>query len=80
MPPTPGTRAHAPTRTRGRHRQPGSGAPPVAYDVLYRRGDEEQARLLARVLKQQRPRVAPINPTTVRAIGSATPRLAVVIP
>jgi LCP family protein required for cell wall assembly len=55
-------------------------APPVAYEVLYRRGDEEQARLLARVLKQQRPRVAPINPTTVRAIGSATPRLAVVIP
>lgn len=54
-------------------------ARPVSYEVLYRPGDAEQARLLARVLKGRHPRIAPVNPTTSRAIGS-TPRLVVVIP
>jgi LCP family protein required for cell wall assembly len=53
--------------------------PPASYEVLYRPGDAEQARLLARLLKAQHPRIAPLNPTTARAIGS-TARLAVVIP
>jgi hypothetical protein len=53
--------------------------PPASYEVLYRPGGAEQARLLARLLKAQHPRIASLNPTTARAIGS-TARLAVVIP
>jgi LCP family protein required for cell wall assembly len=54
-------------------------APPSSYEVLYRPGDAEQARLLARVLKSEHPRVGPVDAAVAAAIG-ARARLAVVIP
>jgi LCP family protein required for cell wall assembly len=51
---------------------------PNSYEVLYRRGDAQQARLLASVLKSHHPVVATIDGATARAVSSA--RLVVVIP
>ncbi|HET9720323.1 MAG TPA: LCP family protein [Solirubrobacteraceae bacterium] len=53
--------------------------PPTTYEVLYRPGDAGQARLLARMLAADKPRVQPMSPSTSQAVGSV-PRLAVVIP
>lgn len=54
-------------------------ARPASYEVLYKPGDPGQARALAAILKAQHPRVAPLNPATAQAVGSA-PKLVVVIP
>jgi LCP family protein required for cell wall assembly len=53
--------------------------PPATYEVLYRPGDADQARLLARMLAAEKPRVQPMGSATAHAVGSV-PRLAVVIP
>ncbi len=54
-------------------------AAPAGYEVLYTPGDARQARLLAGILKAQRPLIAPIDPAATQAAG-AQPRLIVVIP
>jgi len=54
-------------------------AAPAEYEVLYTPGDARQARLLAFILKAQRPHVAPIDPAATQAAGTE-PRLVVVIP
>jgi hypothetical protein len=52
---------------------------PTRYEVLYTPGEAQQAQRLARLLKADHPRVAPIAAAAVRAAGRM-PRLVVVIP
>jgi LCP family protein required for cell wall assembly len=54
-------------------------APPTSYEVLYSPGHAQQARLLARILKVERPLVAPVKAASAAAIRSK-PALIVVIP
>lgn len=56
-----------------------AAAAPAEYEVLYTPGDARQARLLAGILKEQHPLVAPTDLNTTQAAG-AEPRLIVVIP
>jgi hypothetical protein len=56
-----------------------AAAPPASYEILYARGEAEQARLLSAILRSRHPLTAPIDAATAQAIGSAS-RLVVVIP